>query len=527
MDSSRKWSKWPNEPFGSKFQFEDEILNEIAEWTHHIDERWVSDGSEPDPTWFGDSDQAYHSYRSGSYHTSEYYSLKFKIKEDKLDEIQSALLKTIIKYREESNIYNACARSLADILLLDTTCLGSILISSLSKSSNYDLNNSFIAAQILEFSDVEESALSLIEVLKNPDLNVRLAAIISLGSIGDKTRRSTPALIEVLKDSDSDARLAAIRSLGLIGDKGGTTALIEILKDSDWNARLAAIRSLGTIGDIRSVPPLLHNYSSSMKEYRSKYWSVRKPYIESYENKYTFGIKEEIFNALINTCNKEGTSTFEKALKDDDFDVKDIALDVLIHLDDNRSIPVLTRLLKESKIDVEIRRKVYNRLIKKGRFIPALFEVDLDEIYGFHRSSYFSDSDLESFMNKQTVDILIKAIKSSDFWISRAAKHAIVEEGDKQAVPELIRALKDANADVRSTAVTALGRTGTEQAIPMLIETLLDPDKTVRHQSTIALSQLGAKKTRLSFFESIFFIHRIKALLCIIFVIILLSIIFL
>ncbi len=496
MDSSRKWSKWPNEPFGSKFQFEDEILNEIAEWTHHIDERWVSDGSEPDPTWFGDSDQAYHSYRSGSYHTSEYYSLKFKIKEDKLDEIQSALLKTIIKYREESNIYNACARSLADILLLDTTCLGSILISSLSKSSNYDLNNSFIAAQILEFSDVEESALSLIEVLKNPDLNVRLAAIISLGSIGDKTRRSTPALIEVLKDSDSDARLAAIRSLG-------------------------------TIGDIRSVPPLLHNYSSSMKEYRSKYWSVRKPYIESYENKYTFGIKEEIFNALINTCNKEGTSTFEKALKDDDFDVKDIALDVLIHLDDNRSIPVLTRLLKESKIDVEIRRKVYNRLIKKGRFIPALFEVDLDEIYGFHRSSYFSDSDLESFMNKQTVDILIKAIKSSDFWISRAAKHAIVEEGDKQAVPELIRALKDANADVRSTAVTALGRTGTEQAIPMLIETLLDPDKTVRHQSTIALSQLGAKKTRLSFFESIFFIHRIKALLCIIFVIILLSIIFL
>ncbi len=97
---------------------------------------------------------------------------------------------------------------------------------------------------------------SLIQVLDDENLEVRLAAIWSLGYSGDI--RAVDPLIQVLHDNNSNVREQAARSLGWLGDAKAMDPLIQVLHDNNLDVRRAAVVALGDLHSNQAVESLIH-----------------------------------------------------------------------------------------------------------------------------------------------------------------------------------------------------------------------------------------------------------------------------
>jgi twitching motility protein PilT len=98
-------------------------------------------------------------------------------------------------------------------------------------------------------SDLLEPTL---ELLNDPDAEVRAAAIAVAGSFDDP--RIVPATIGLLKDSDWWIRITAADTLGRLKDPRAVEPLIAGLSDPDL--KWSAVEALGRIGDLRALPAL-------------------------------------------------------------------------------------------------------------------------------------------------------------------------------------------------------------------------------------------------------------------------------
>jgi HEAT repeat protein len=95
------------------------------------------------------------------------------------------------------------------------------------------------------------AAQSLVTALKDPDRFVRWAAARTLGKIAPvEADSAVPALAELLRDHDLDLRLAAALALERYGPaaKPAVPELIEGVKSTEPQLRVAAIRALGAVG---------------------------------------------------------------------------------------------------------------------------------------------------------------------------------------------------------------------------------------------------------------------------------------
>ena len=70
-------------------------------------------------------------------------------------------------------------------------------------------------------------------------------------------RNALPALLEASHDRDVDVRKQVVDVLGGIGDESASGRLVEMLGDPDPNVRGAAADALGAIGSVEAVPALL------------------------------------------------------------------------------------------------------------------------------------------------------------------------------------------------------------------------------------------------------------------------------
>lgn len=90
-----------------------------------------------------------------------------------------------------------------------------------------------------------------------------------------KDNRAVEPLLEALKDPDSNVKLMAIRSLGLIGDKRAVVPISEFLDrskrltqmDDAFYFEKEAIIALGLLGDKRGTKPLM--------DYSRNYWKIQ------------------------------------------------------------------------------------------------------------------------------------------------------------------------------------------------------------------------------------------------------------
>lgn len=87
----------------------------------------------------------------------------------------------------------------------------------------------------------------LIRDLAGPDIDQQERAAEALGSIGVQAEKSVPALARALR-GESDVRNSAARALVSIG-RPSVLALVEATRNPDREIRVIAVRSLGQIGD--------------------------------------------------------------------------------------------------------------------------------------------------------------------------------------------------------------------------------------------------------------------------------------
>ncbi|MFH1073626.1 MAG: HEAT repeat domain-containing protein, partial [Candidatus Firestonebacteria bacterium] len=120
---------------------------------------------------------------------------------------------------------------------------------------------------------MKETAIALINVIKNEDAKVRAAAATALGNIGIEYKESIMALTESLRDKDDEVRLEAVDSLGKIGSgaKSAAPFLAQTLKDKNNKVAVHSRDSIIKLGN-DAVPYLaeaLKDEDSVVRSYAS------------------------------------------------------------------------------------------------------------------------------------------------------------------------------------------------------------------------------------------------------------------
>ena len=96
----------------------------------------------------------------------------------------------------------------------------------------------------------------LVRALGAQDITLRMAAVKSLGELGD-TRAAAPLLTVLKGDKEPKVRAMAAFALAKIKHDDAVEPLIDALKASDGTFRIAAVESLGEFADKRAVRPLI------------------------------------------------------------------------------------------------------------------------------------------------------------------------------------------------------------------------------------------------------------------------------
>lgn len=142
------------------------------------------------------------------------------------------------------------------------------------------------------------------------------------------------------KHEDYKLRLACAEALGKIGDKYAVSPLIEVVSDEEEKSvylRESAAFALGMIGDSQAVDPLV-----SILE-------AKKGFID----KFTY-LKERVIEALgrLDSKNSRVFNALKHSLSDESAHIRISAIEALMNLDDERSIPLIKEMLLDRDVEV-------------------------------------------------------------------------------------------------------------------------------------------------------------------------------
>lgn len=278
------------------------------------------------------------------------------------------------------------------------------------------------------------------------------------------------ALIETLSDANAAVRLAAIKSLGQLGDPRAIAALSKALReDSDARVREAAAYALGEIDDSRAVAPLL----------------------EALKSERVGSVKEKIVHALGEIDDPAAVQGIIAVLKDSSTQVRRAAVWALGELEDPSAVPALLGMVRDE--DAEVRQHTAQALGDlKGNTsatIDALAILSRDAIADVREHAVNALGQME---DPRTLGPLVAALKDANADVRSNAADAINNiDNLKQAPPALIEALTDPSRDVRKNAAQSLGSIGDVAAVPALKRMTTDPDTEMRRAAVEALSDIG------------------------------------
>lgn len=350
--------------------------------------------------------------------------------------------------------------------------IAALISSVVENHHNPSLLNS--ALQVLVSSDVE-TVSPLIELLKNPNADLRMQAALALGE--QKDARATEALIEALNDEDTNVRYHAIEALGKLKATGAVDALVEIAESKDFFLTFAALDALTKIGDARIVPrimPLLEDELLSIPAVNLLGQlgddSAVAPLTALLNN--PTGPVEAVADALA-TLSDRYEKQYGEARFIADLTSREISPTGVQNLldtleapgkEDYRSIALVLGWLKGAGVDRALTR-LMGRVDLRDEIIEALVR---------HGSG--------------TASLLISQLKAEDLEVRRSAVVALGRIGDVSATPALVNTLRDKFLAI--DAATALGEIGDPQAVDGLLNLIGDEDATIRQVAVAALNSI-------------------------------------
>lgn len=143
------------------------------------------------------------------------------------------------------------------------------------------------------------------------------------------TGRIVQALIGALKDSNVEVRRAAVRSIGNFEDRTAIPALREALRDSDAEVRAHAVEALGDMHDAASADAIAALIKDPNRDVRS-----------------------HAIEALTDLELEAAPAALLEALRDTDAEVRHQAVHAVGHFQDARAVPQLRAMLDDPNGDV-------------------------------------------------------------------------------------------------------------------------------------------------------------------------------
>jgi HEAT repeat protein len=269
----------------------------------------------------------------------------------------------------------------------------------------------------------------LIEQLESEDLEIRKAAVVALGRIGDA--RAAPALVEVL-DEDAELVIPAADALAKIGDPHAFEALLALVGDPNAAVRQAVVGALNSLGSPLMpgrVLPLLEDPDPNVRESAVK--------IAGY-----FGYPECV-ELLLKRCH------------DEDERVRRAAVEHLPFIEDERATPTLVRALRHETPKVRASAAGAMALAEGPEVSSSLIEALADEdswVRYFAARSLGRQKIIES---TDALAALARDDKSNHVRI--AAVEALGSIGGEVAARAIAPLLKSDEPDLVRAAANALG----------------------------------------------------------------------
>jgi HEAT repeat protein len=335
----------------------------------------------------------------------------------------------------------------------------------------------------------------LIRLLNSEDEDMRLAAAIALGWIGDC--RAVEPLLAMLGDNDALVRKVAVDSLGLVGDARAVEGIGDVLKgdaveenrasaawalgriggeqslglligalsDKGGEVRYAAVTALGDMKDIRALQPLLNVYGQVNMDRLQRSLA---------------GLGSEAVPQLL--------EAFERHPRES---VRHLAACVLGDIKDPRAIEPLIAALSRS----DIYSSAQEALVRIGE--PALEPLMRAMTRGDKGFRIRVISALDRFRSPKTIGALMTALRDEDGEVRRIALQALVQVGDSRCA-EAVKGLlaTDEDCEVRRVAAEALGRFGDPGGVDALESALGDKYSLVRVNAACALGKFGPRAAR-------------------------------
>ncbi|MEM7382813.1 MAG: tetratricopeptide repeat protein [Bacteroidota bacterium] len=339
-------------------------------------------------------------------------------------------------------------------------------------------------------SHTPELLQPLINAARDPNADVRRAAIAALGKVTEAVPKETPGILQLLTDNtqypDPDVQEAAIETLGKVAqvapDKA--PAIIKILeqaasREQDKNARQAAIEALGQVAQV--APGKVQNIIKILKkavEDQGEYTDVRQAAIEA------LGKMAKAASDKARAI----TNILKEAAKDCDENVRQAAIETLEKV--AQVAPDKASAIIEILEEAANHEQDGNLQHKEGARQAAI------KVLG--RVAQVAPQEVTQIIN------ILKEVAQDQQWEGRpAAIEALgeVAEATPEEATHIINTLKEAAAecrlDVKQAAIRALGKAfkAAPSHGPGIIHTLrqaaCDSDENTRPTATTAIETLG------------------------------------
>ena len=381
-------------------------------------------------------------------------------------------------------------------------------IIDLLKSNNPDLR--IFAADILGFGDSPLLIFPLCEaLLKDPEVNVRYQAAVSLGELGKP--EAADCLYQALEEDEEWVKFAVIEALKKIRDDSSLDVLAKALTNASELVGAMIVDALSEMGSVKYVPLLLKKMDSSSTALRNK-----------------------IIKALLNLLGRKSLALLSRserekfneyllaALEDNEEEIQDAAVAGLSFVGDKRA----TRKILElgAKLDPEKDEERIHKIIRALKNIG----INEDLIAGLksdnEQIAMICIKAMELIGGKQATDLLtsvfwqkhrdmqreisrvllnIAGPEAREFFMTVLAKHKdgdVLKNGlrflgqilrDRQAVEKLFEFLEHPWNDVKEVALDAIIDIGGEEVLARFKQLFLSPEPLFRLMAVYAFGKLA------------------------------------
>ena len=351
------------------------------------------------------------------------------------------------------------------------------------------------------------SAEPLVQILKDDDLSVRMAAGNALAKIG---KPAVPPLIIALTDKRNDVKETAAETLGKIKDPRATKPLIQLLKDDDLGVRLTTERSLQALGK-----PVVHLLIEALEDDSNNVRNGAAAVLGRIQDTQAIdrlcrllkskhpSDRNSAIKALENIASPTSTENIIEALKDKDRDVRRTSLRALGAIGDARALTPLMNILKINKDDREYAYEAIGKICKKSvsKESKEIAEPLVRELITMleDNNTWSNTAVILTMMDYPVVDSLIRVLQTSkNSRIRKQIPQILADKAERdsecrnEVLNLLCQSLRDKDKGVKISAAFALEKLQDPSSVGALSKALEDED--VRYFAKLALEKIKTNK---------------------------------